>query len=138
MTKQRLSFLGKLGKDERGSIVFQAIFFTIGMMVMIGLALDGARLTMLHSDLQKLADAAALAGAAKLDGTANATDRATTAANGVVNNVRWWDVSGVNIASVQFYSSLNPDTPAPNSKTAGYIKVTTGTWEVAPSIFAGA
>ena len=65
MTKQKSGLflsLGKLRKDQRGSIIFQFTLTLIGMMGFIGLVLDGGRLLMVNSDVQKLADAAALAG----------------------------------------------------------------------------
>src|SRR5262245_20655391 len=102
MTKGKsrlLSLLGKLGKDQRGSILIQFTIMLIAIMGMVGLALNGGRLMMLHSDLQKLADAAALAGAAKLDGTANAITNADAAARsaGSTNNVHWADVVGAKV-----------------------------------------
>ena len=86
--------IARLRRDERGSIIIQATLTIIVIMGMVGLALDGARLFMVNNDLQDLADAAALAGAAKLDGTAGASQRADAAARTLNNNVRWWDVSG--------------------------------------------
>jgi len=136
----RIQVLLKLGKDELGSILVQFTITLVVIMGIIGLALDGGRLMMLNSDLQKLADAAALAGAAELNGAADALTRADSAARSVANqnNVHWWDVAAAaNIlagtSGVQFYSSLNPDTVTTNPKAAGYIKVTTTSWQVAPS-----
>src|SRR5439155_1314537 len=109
MTKKKFGLflsLGKLRKDERGSVILQFTFTLIGIMGFIGLVLDGGRLLMVHSDLQKLADAAALAGAAQLNGTANAITNATNAANNMgdscsgsfCNIVRWADsITGVKI-----------------------------------------
>ena len=67
-----LFLLPRLRRDERGSIIIQATLTIVVIMGMIGLALDGGRLFMVNNDLQDLADAAALAGAAKLDGTSGA------------------------------------------------------------------
>jgi Flp pilus assembly protein TadG len=64
------SLLSRLDKDEHGTILVQ---FTVYLFGLIGLALDGGRYPLLHNSLQNLADAAALAGAAKLDGTSGAT-----------------------------------------------------------------
>jgi hypothetical protein len=143
--------LFRLRRDERGSILIQATLIIVVIMGMIGLALDGGRLFMAHNDLQDLADAAALAGANKLNdcfrppgnscagGIRAAAD--TAARNvGDANNVRWWDVSAAKILSgtngVQFYKSLadlDANNPATADKDANYIKVTTGAWEVAPT-----
>jgi len=69
------SFFSPLGRDERGTILVQFTISLIAILGFIGLALDGARVFLLHNDLQDLADAAARAGAASLDGTANALNQ---------------------------------------------------------------
>jgi len=74
------SFFSPLGRDERGTILVQFTISLIAILGFIGLALDGARVFLLHNDLQDLADAAARAGAASLDGTANALTNADAAA----------------------------------------------------------
>jgi Putative Flp pilus-assembly TadE/G-like len=139
--------LVRLGKDQRGSILIQAALTIVVIMGMIGLALDGGRFFMVNNDLQDLADAAALAGAARLDGTAGAMAAADNAARNLNNDVRrrLWDVSGPKILSgqsgVSFYEKisdidagkpLSPNNPA-NDKLAKYIKVTTGSWQVSPT-----
>src|SRR5262249_9998512 len=143
MMKQKLGLLssiGKLGKDERGSILIQFAMFAVGIMAMVGLALDGGRLLMLNSDLQKLADAAALAAASKLNGLANALTNADTAARAVTNNVHWYDVSAASIlpgtTGVQFYATLadvDANNPTTDPKKATLAQVTTGSWQVAPT-----
>jgi Flp pilus assembly protein TadG len=132
--------IARLCRDERGSIIIQATLTIVVIMGMIGLALDGGRLFMVNNDLQDLADAAALAGAAKLDGTSGAMERADAAARTLNNNVRWWDVSGPKIlpgtSGVQFYETLadlDANSPVTDDKHANYIKVTTGSWQVAPT-----
>src|SRR6188474_3205488 len=89
-----LSGFAKLVRDETGHIL---LYFTILLPVMlgfIGLSLEGGRLLMLNSQLQDLADAAALAGAKALDGTVNAIDHATDAANSMSQkNDPWWTFS---------------------------------------------
>lgn len=137
-----------LVRDERGSILLQATI-TIGVLMgMIGLALDGARFLLLNNDLQDLADAAALAGAADLDGSTRADNAITDAQNFLVNCPdstktycgKWWNVSGAQIQSVHLYKSLADldngiDTDA-EPRRAQFIKVTTGTWQVAPTFLA--
>ena len=61
-----------------------------------GTALDGGRFILLNSSLQELADAAALAGAAQLDGAQDSITRADTAAQATANNnpPRWYCVGG--------------------------------------------
>lgn len=132
--------VARLRRDERGSILIQATLTIVAIMGMIGLALDGGRLFMVNNDLQDLADAAALAGAAKLDGTIGAMQRADAVARNLNNNVRWWNVSGLKILAgadgVQFYKTLadlDANIPAQTDKEANYIIVTTGSWQVAPT-----
>src|SRR3974377_1755600 len=52
--------------EQHGSIIVQATLIIVVVMGMIGLALDGGRLFMVHSDLQDLAEARELAGAGNL------------------------------------------------------------------------
>lgn len=134
----RSSLLLQLVKDERGSILLQFTLYIVVTMGMIGLALDGSRYLMLNSDLQELADAAALAGAAELDGGQDAITRATAAANSLAagNNVRWSDSGGAKIQSITFYkqlSDINANISTNVPQQAAFIKVTTGSWQVVPS-----
>jgi Flp pilus assembly protein TadG len=122
------SLLSRLDKDERGTILVQFTVYLVAVFGFIGLTLDGGRYLLLHNSLQDLSDAAALAGAAKLDGTSGAIARATAAAQAMADNnpPRWYDVGGsTSIGTPVFYSSLNPDTATTSDKDAKYIKVTT-------------
>ena len=139
------SLLGNLQKDEDGGIALYTTVLIGTMMGMIGLVIDGGSFFHLHSNLQEVADAAALAGAAELDGASDAITRATAAANAIAdpsnansNKVYWSNVakSGVQITTPTFYSSLNPDTTTTDPKQAVYIQVTTVTRQVAPSFIA--
>jgi Flp pilus assembly protein TadG len=126
------SLLSRLHKDEHGTILVQFAVYFVALFGFIGLALDGGRYLLLHNSLQDLADAAALAGAAKLDGTRGAITRATAAAQAMAddNPPRWYDTGGsTSIGTPVFYSSLNPDTATTSDKDAKYIKVTTDVTE---------
>jgi Flp pilus assembly protein TadG len=133
---------GKLAKDNDGNV---AIFLTLTLPViigMIGLVLDGGALYNLNSDMQDLADAAAIAGAAELDGASDAITRATDRAENLLNNdPRWSNVtrSGLQILTPTFWSKLDPfngDTPASGPGNAKYIEVTTVNRERAVSFLA--
>src|SRR5215470_8963536 len=109
------------------------------LLGLVGLALDGGAFIHLNSDLQELADAAALAGAAELDGASDAITRATDKAQHLLSNDPHWSNvarSGLQINTPTFYSSLNPDTVTTVAAEARYIKVDTVTREVAPSFLA--
>ena len=143
-----VSVFPRLRRDERGSILVQFTIYLTVIMGFIGLALDGARVFLLHNDLQDLADAAAVAGAASLDGTANALTNADAAARSLSANdptrkkPKWWNTSSVAILGasegIQFFDTLadleaRPPKPTKDPKSATYIKVITGIWSVAPT-----
>ncbi|MCV3240679.1 TadE/TadG family type IV pilus assembly protein [Mesorhizobium sp. ZC-5] len=78
--------LRKFGSDENGLAM---ILVSIMLPVLIGFALlviDGSRVNNLHNDLQKAADAFALAGAAELDGTVGSWARAERAMATLIDN----------------------------------------------------
>jgi Flp pilus assembly protein TadG len=98
------------GCREGGLTVYAALFATVA--VSFGtIAVDFGRMTVLRSELQNRADAAALAAAVQLDGRKNAMARATdVAVNAVV------EPSGIpegteliTVAEVRFYSEIEPD-----------------------------
>lgn len=71
--------------DESGvAFVWVAVFILL-IFGFIGLAIDGGRYFNLNSDLQQIADAAALAGAKELDGSEGSRRRAEIAASTVLN-----------------------------------------------------
>jgi hypothetical protein len=125
--------------EEHGAV---AIYVGLTSVVMLGfgaLVVDGGRLFTVNTELQNAADAAALAGAAELDGNLDAITRATSAAQGALfkNSQSFYndgDLSkNVNV-SVQFLTDLPPsdDTPIDNSvygttdpKSARFIRVQT-------------
>lgn len=70
--------------EDRGAV---AIYVGLTSVVMLGfgaLVVDGGRLFTVHTELQNAADAAALAGAAELDGNTDAITRACAAAQGEI------------------------------------------------------
>jgi len=113
--------------DTGGSVI---VWVTLVLLVIIGLtgiAVDGARLFNLNSNLQEIADAAAIAGAKELDGSADAIDRAKDkAVNFLTNTPRWSDVakSGVQIDTVKVSKTVGgPEVTDP--REAVYVEVTT-------------
>ena len=88
-----------------------------------GMAVDLGRLFTLHTQLQQAADAAALAGAAELDGQANARQRAAAAL--VTNSQSFADgAADITFAPATFFSSLKPDVAATGDDDARFIQVT--------------
>jgi hypothetical protein len=141
-------------RDQKGQVLILFTILVPVMLGMIGLALEGGRFLMLNSQLQDLADAAALAGAKELNGATDAIARATSAAENVLNNPctssndfqPCWSFAdglyGVQIVDPPvFYSALKgapSDNPAEkdvitdDATQANYIKVTTVSRDVIP------
>jgi Flp pilus assembly protein TadG len=93
------SVLKRFIHDERGQAL---ILVTVMLPALIGfslLAIDMARVNNLHNDLQKAADAFALAAAAELDGWADAEDRAERALANLVQNTSRFSNAGTHILS---------------------------------------
>ncbi|HLH98093.1 MAG TPA: pilus assembly protein TadG-related protein [Xanthobacteraceae bacterium] len=89
-------------------------YVTIMLVVVVGvavLALDGARLMSLQTQLQNGADALALAGAAELDRLPDSETRALNAINGLLRNSTLFGAGAerdVRLAGIAFYSRLPP------------------------------
>ena len=133
---KQVSLLIDFRKDDSGAALVYITVMMLALAVLLGLAIDGARYLYLNSNLQEIADASALAGAAELDGRSDAITRAKDAAvNYLSNNAnRWSDIvnSGTQIVDTGtdqpiFLSSINPDVTTSDPKTASYIRVTTTT-----------
>lgn len=126
-------------KDESGVALVWVSLFILVILGVIGLAIDGGRFFNLNSDLQHIADAAALAGAKELDGAQGARERAIVAATtALAENAPHsaWSTD-VSPDAIQIDMTLNPPTfhyydkslakivPAEDDAHAGYITVTT-------------
>ena len=113
-------------------------YVTLMLVVIIGvsvLALDGSRYMSLQTQLQNGADALALAGAAELDRTPTAIERATRAINRLVTNSSLFGSGSdrnVRVARINFLRSLPPrdsDPILPGNRTsdptlAAFVEVT--------------
>ncbi|MFO1131701.1 MAG: pilus assembly protein TadG-related protein [Hyphomicrobiales bacterium] len=123
--------LSTLHRDTDGAVLLWVSILMLVVFALIGLAIDGARFLNLNSNLQEVADAAAIAGAKELDGSNDAITRAINAAlNYLQNNPRWSDVakSGVQIDHAKFYdtaANLSDDVDTTDPRKAVYIRVWT-------------
>src|SRR5215475_5633966 len=114
--KKSAQFARAFWNDTSGVIL---PYVTVMLVVIVGLsvlALDGARLMSLQTQLQNGADALALAGAAELDGLPDAETRARTAIEHSLSNSTSFG-SGANrtiaASKIQFYSRLPASDASP-------------------------
>jgi Flp pilus assembly protein TadG len=81
--------LRRLRVDENGNVIIYVSLSAAVLLGMVGLALDGGRAMITHSEAQAAADAAALAGASQLDQQTGACSRAQAEAAVVTNQQRF-------------------------------------------------
>src|SRR5688572_14815586 len=139
----------RLARDENGAAL---IYVSIALTVFMGFAalvIDGSRLFTLDTELQSAADAIALAGAAELDGNADAQDRAILAMNNLVQNADTFGndpaaIAGATEYTARFLSALPDDdqplsdaTVAATQPEARFVEVTVNERQV-DSMFATA
>jgi len=106
-----------------------ALFVLVGMA---GVAWDWTRMTAMDSELQNAADQAALAAATQLDGQPDAIERATNAANALVNNITRMSDDGsgaaLTVETITFYDGYDRANDTFGSETdvdteAGAVRV---------------
>src|SRR5262249_22479060 len=133
--KKGTRFARALWNDTSGVIL---PYVTIMLVVIVGLsvlALDGARLMSLQTQLQNGADALALAGAAELDRLPDAETRARTAIERLLANSTLFGSGAsrtIAVSNIKFYSRLpandaspmSAGTPATGPRDARFVSVT--------------
>ena len=136
-------------KGERGNVMIMTAIFAVGLVLAVGLCIDGARIYMTRAELQNAADAAALAAARELNsGTSGLTDAVTQAqaaalqANKYGLNRTGGNAPAVPISTVEFAADLNgpwyvgaSGVPAGTEASIRYVRVTTQTANT-PVLFA--
>jgi len=126
--------IAELRRDERGNVLIYVTLTATVLLGMVGLAIDGSRVMITHSEAQAAADAAALAAASQLDGQTGACSRATTEASQVTNKQRFAQETSktITVAGTRCLATI----PASDSTaigaggnasdpTARYVQVTT-------------
>lgn len=117
----------RLFRDRRGSVaVYSAVFLTFAAGIGT-LAVDFGRVSVLKSQMQNYADAAALAGAVQLDARDGARARATAVATNAASGGSGIAADGAafQVQSIQFYSAVTPSAVlATSDSDAAYISVT--------------
>jgi Flp pilus assembly protein TadG len=126
-TKTAADFAISLWRDQDGIIL---PYVTVMLVVIIGvavLAIDGARLMSLQTQLQSGADALALTGAAELDRLPDAEMRAREAMTKLIANSTLFGTSSnrsVEISQVAFYSRLPESDDSPMTQAAPAAEAT--------------
>lgn len=125
--------LSKLVRDRNGNVAVYTALIGSVLIGMVGLALDGSRYMITHTEAQAAADAAALAAGAQLDGTSQGCTNAKAAA--LVSNSQAFGQGEaadgkVKIVDVRCLTSLpasdsDPITAANEGTAATYVEVTT-------------
>lgn len=110
----------RLWRDTDGIILPYATVMLTVFVGMSALAIDATRFMSLQTQLQKAADAAAIAGAAELDRLTTSTTRATRAINNLLINSDLFTGQNVQISTIRFLSSL----PASDNTAIGSGNVT--------------
>jgi Flp pilus assembly protein TadG len=126
-------------RGERGSVTIMTAVLMIGLVGVMGMAIDVSRIYMVRSGLQNAADAAALSAARELNsGTGGLTDAVTQAQAAALQANRYGlnrsGASGANvtISKVEFATSLNGPwyvgaggVPAGTETAIQFVRVTT-------------
>ena len=142
-----------LRKNERGSVTIMTAVLMVGLVLVIGLSIDVARIYMVRAGLQNAADSAALAAARELNsGTGGLADAVTQAMSANLTNKYGFNRTGVTapnvtIVKVEFSNSLatgatwydntnGNNVPAGVETSIRYVRVTTQS-AVVSTLFAG-
>ncbi len=126
MDRRRHGYLG----SEAGAVAPIVAISLVGLIGMGGLAYDVSRGLALRSELESAVDAAALAGATQLDGSAGARSNAAAVASGVLarNPQILADLAEANVVvdpsrDIVFLSSVQPAIVANNAAQARFIQI---------------
>lgn len=135
-------------KGEHGNVMIMTAILAIGLVLAVGLCIDGARIYMTRAELQNAADAAALAGARELNGGTGGITKAVAAAQSTALQSNKYGLNrtggnapAVTISSVEFAPALNGPWDTANNideteaKAISYVRVTTLV-SVTPVLFA--
>jgi hypothetical protein len=124
-----MSLVRRFIDDQSGAVAALTGVALIALVGIGGLAYDISRAYALRAELESAVDAAALAGASQLDGTAGAMGRAQSAAMGslVGNREALADAFEANVAvvpaDIAFLSAQDPDVVATTDADASLIRI---------------
>lgn len=134
--------VGHFWRHEEGAVAPTLALSLFGLIAVSGIAFDYARMASLDTELQNAADQAALAAAGQLDQGTDSRQRATAAAQDLVENITVFANDGggidLDVPTVEFYSTYNagradledaPGTTSTSDADAFYVRVTVDTRE---------
>lgn len=129
-------------RNQDGFVLVFAAVCIPALIGFLGLAIDGARLMTLDTQLAASADAAALAAASQLDRTDSAIAQAREAANALTNGAafsrRSRDTPRLSLRFAETLSDLRADAgyslPDGEGARAVYVEVTTGAYTLTTSL----
>ncbi len=109
-------------RREAGFVLITMAASAIALIAVLGLAVDVGRMFIAKNEAQAYCDAAALAGALKLDGTTTGIANATTAAQNVPDK---WNLNSTSVSSpaIQFGTSISGPWVSSPSPATGYTYV---------------
>lgn len=139
----------KRRKGEHGNVMVMTAILAVGLVLAVGLCIDGARIYMTRAQLQNAADAAALAAARELNGGTSGLADAVTAAQAATLQTNKYGLNrtggnapAATISLVEFAANLGGPwyagangVPAGSESTISYVRVTTVT-ATTPVLFA--
>ncbi|WP_046863570.1 pilus assembly protein TadG-related protein [Microvirga massiliensis] len=122
----------KFLKDDGGAVLIWATLTVPVILGIYALSTDLGRLGGMHTELQDMADAAALAAAAQLDGKADSIVRANAEAAKVVNSSKFANSGGslFDLVYTENYAELKagpylPEGEGPEAAKAGWVQAIT-------------
>lgn len=112
--------LNAFGRDDRGSVTIQVIFFSLMVFGATGIVLDAGRVYDTHSRIQIYADNMAYMAASELDRKDNSIERATDA---VFSNLLLGADSSAGyytVTDLKFYDGMQPSNALQNNLTEAF------------------
>jgi Flp pilus assembly protein TadG len=112
-------------KSERGFVLITMTASAIAVIAAVGLAVDMGHVYIVKNETQTFADAAALAGALKLDGTSTGISNAQSAVTAMTSNDKYNFATTAVISPTVYFTS--------STAGAGAALACSGTWTTSPS-----
>ena len=115
--------LRRLWRDRKGYVLITTAVFILPALGVAGLVVDLSRQQNMHTSLQGIVDAAALAGARELDGRPDSIARAETEINNYLGSVARFREITNGSPVITFFSGETCNQPNPESRAAACVRV---------------